>query len=63
MFNGNPTGNALTQDNARVIRENRAAMAGYGDESGTCGKVQLKGKLVQILAKNGFSLIWNARRA
>ena len=35
LFNGVATG-TKTQDNARVIKENRFAMAAVGDESGTC---------------------------
>ena len=35
LFNGVATG-TKTQDNTRVIKENRFAMAAVGDESGTC---------------------------
>ena len=35
-YKGYPTGNAAHADNARVVTENRFAMADIGDESGAC---------------------------
>ena len=41
MFGGLPTGDSQVRDNARVIRENRQAMAQFGDESETCGNTTI----------------------